>query len=299
MQGRLLETVFAGALIIGGLSSLALYRWVFVDPTSDDDWRAAAAWVIDRVDEQDTVRIEPFWYESALTHLVEVGDQVNRQRDPLLEDLYQFDDIFIVSQASRSERAVDTLPFEPVIEERASFGSVEALRVRAKAPTFHWELLQSLDEARVSRVRGDAIERCTRWSEHERRWDCDKRSRWLYVGEVLREVGDEPRHCIWAHPLDRGRTLRIETTVPPADTIRIRDSFDLRAARLPRTGEALMQVFVDDQLKVEDRIAHDDHDWQAHDIDVSSKESSVELRIEVDLVGSIKDRYFCLNAWAM
>ena len=137
----------------------------------------------------------------------------------------------------------------------------------------------------------------TRYANMGGWWDCEKVNRWTYVGQAEREVGDAPRRCVWAHPLDRGRTLRIETTVPEAASIRVRDSFDLRAARLGG-ADVLVQIFVDDELRVEDRVAGDDHDWEAHDIDVSDIDGPTELRIEVDLLGSIKNRFLCLNAWA-
>ena len=292
------ETIFAVLLVVAGALSLALQRWVFVDPTAQSDWADAASWVEARIDERDVFRIEPWWYERALTHFVAVGARADRIRTPLLEDLYRYEDVFVVAQADRLDRALAALPFAAEPVETHDFGTVRTARVPVPTDAFRWELLEHLGDATVTRVRGAHVERCDRWNPRERRWDCGPQARWLYVGEELREVGDDPRRCVWAHPLDHGRTLRIASTVPPADTIRVRGSFDLRAARLPRDGAVLMQVFVNDTLAHERHVEHDDHSWTPFDIDVSEIEGPVELRVEIDLKGSIKDRYFCVNAWA-
>lgn len=299
-MNRPLEVALALLLVAAGATSLALYQWVFVDPTDAADWESAAGWVQQRIGPDDVFRIHPHWYEAGYTHFTDVGDQTQRIRRPVLEDLYDHETVFVVSQADRADEALALLPFEAKQDvERERFGTVEAIAVPVPRDTFHWELLDELDEAKVSRVRGaKTLQVCDRWNASKRRWDCSPPNRWLYVGRALREVGDDPRECVWAHPLDRGRTLRIETTVPPSDTIRVRDSFDLRAARYPRTGSVLLQVFVDDELAVEDHVGPKDYDWEPHDIDVSDHEGPVDLRIEIDLKGSVKERFFCLNAWA-
>lgn len=295
--GRL-EVVLAAVLLVAGITSLILYRWVFVDPTTPDDWAAASAWIVEHTGPQDVVRIEPFWYEGGLVGLQDVGDRVQRIRDPLFEDLYQADHVLLLSQSDRLDQALSALPFDARPSATESFETVTAAIVDVPEPPFTWELYDDLAHAHVSRVVGEEVESCDRWNAHTKRWDCAKQSRWTYVGQEEREVGDDPRRCVWAHPLDRGRTLRIEADVPASRAIRVRDSFDLRAARLGG-ADVLVQIFVDDQLKVEDRVAGNDDDWEAHDIDVSDIDGPVRLRIEVDLLGSIKNRFLCVNAWAL
>lgn len=297
MKDRL-ELGLGVALIVGGIVSALLYAFVFVDPTEPGDWASGAAWVIERTGKRDVVRIEPFWYESALVELRPVGDRVQRIRDPIVEDLYKADHILILTQADRAEQALGAIPFDAAEVESATFGTVSAHKLKVPASPFSWEMYDELGSVRVSRVKGGEVEVCDRWSPREGRWDCAQRNQWLYVGREEREVGDDPRQCIWAHPLDGGRTLRLEVDVPPAKKIRIRDSFDLRAARLGG-ADALMQVFVGDELQLEDRVKGNDHDWQAHEIDVSRMEGPTRLRIEIDLLGSVKNRFFCLNAWAV
>lgn len=294
---RRIEVILAAVLLVAGATSLALQQWVFVDPTQPSDWERGAAWIIENTKPGDVVRIEPFWYETGLTHLVPVGSQVQRIRDPLFEDLYAAKRVLILAQADRADAALASLPFptNDVAVER--FGSVSALQLSVPPSPFTWELYDELDKASVSHVRGAEVEKCTRWNAGAKRWDCAKPNKWTYVGQEEREVGDDPRRCVWAHPLDRGRTLRIEFEPPPAKTLRIRDSFDLRAARLGG-DDVLVQVFVNDELVVEDRVAGNDHDWQAHDIDIH-KYPAPKVRIEIDLLGSIKNRYLCLNAWTI
>ena len=299
LAARRTGLAFAVVLLLSGIASVALQKWAFRDPTIAADWARAAEWVVAEMGEDDVFRIEPWWYERALTHFVGVGNQADRIREPLLEDLYRYDEVFVVSQADRLDKALRTLPFDARPTATRDFGTVLVARVSVPRDAFGWELLRELQTASVSRVKGAQIEPCTKWNSHLRRWDCGKQARWLYVGRALREVGDDPRECVWAHPLDKGRTLRIEAVTPKSRAIRVRGSFDLRAARLPRTGEVLMQVFVDDELKYERHVTHDDHAYAAHDIDVSQLPGPAKLRIEVDLKGSIKDRFFCLNAWSI
>lgn len=291
-----LEVALAVVLITAGAASLLLYRFVFVDPADSNDWEQASAWVVANAGPDDVVRIEPHWFDAGLIPLGEVGDRVQRIRAPIVEDMHGHKTVWVVSDSTRVDRAREALPWVNAFEEKA-FGTATVLRADLPPDGIVWELRNALGSAKVYRVRGDDVESCDRFDATKKRWDCRKRDRWKYVGEAHREVGDEPRACVWAHPLDKGRTLRIEATVPPADRIRIRDSFDLRAARL-QGAPVLMQVWVDDRLELEDRVAGDDDDWQAHDIDVSDRAGPVELRIEIDLLGSIKNRFFCINAWA-
>lgn len=297
MTGRA-EAALAIVLLAGGAISFALHQWVFVDPTHPTDWQRGAAWVVEHTGPRDAVRIEPFWYESALVHLQPVGDRVQRIRDPLLEDVYQIEHMLILSQADRLDAALASLPFKAAQLEVQHFDTVAAARVTVPEHQILWELYDALADARVSRVKGDEVEVCDRWNPRTKRWDCAPADQWTYVGQEEREVGDDPRRCVWAHPLDRGRTLRIDATVPASATIRVRDSFDLRAARLGG-APVLVQIFVNDVLEVEDRVAGDDQDWQAHDIDVRHIDGPAQLRIEVDLLGPIKNRFLCLNAWAL
>lgn len=296
-MSRKLELLLASALILSSAASLALQRFAFVDPTDSSDWEDASAYVLANLGEGDVVRVEPWWYERALTHLTDVGDQVDRTRDPWIEDLYAVDRVFIMAQADRLHRALDSLPFAHEPPTSQIFGTTSVAIVDVPDDLVSWELLRELDEVDVTRVGPDGAEQCDRWNERLRRWDCGRQARWLYVGEALREVGDDPRKTIWAHPLDGGRTLRLEATVPPAMTLRVRGSFDLRAARLPRTGEVTMQVFVNDRLVHHRLVTHDDHSYAPVDVDLSGHETPVRLRIEIDLRGSIKDRYFFVNAW--
>ncbi len=297
---RRIEVGLAVLLVGAGLLSLALQRWVFVDPTNERDWAAAAEYVLPELGDDDVFRIEPWWQEAALTHFTSAGSQAERTRTPLVEDLYPYDTIWIVAENSRLDEGIAAIPKElrGSVGDTKRFGSVSVAPVEVVENVVEWEMLENLDEVEVSRIKGDAVEKCGNWSVSSPRWDCGSRQRWLYVGEALHEVGDEPRRTIWAHPLDGGRTLRLETEVPGGDLLRVRASFDLRAARLPRTGEVMLRVWVGDELVEQRLIEHDDHSYAPVDVDISDHQPPVPLRIEIELRGSIKDRFFFVNAWS-
>ena len=295
-----LEVVLGMTLILAGIVSAAMYRWVFVDPTSQSDWEDAAAWIAERADSNDAVRLEPHWHGPGLVALEPVGPLIDRTRAPLAEDLYDREEIFVAAQHDRVQNALDALPFAAEVVEQASFSTVTATRVAVPELGINWELYQNLEHARVSRVKGDSVTQCDKWDKRQRRWDCVPRNKWLYVGAVMREMGDEPRRCVWAHPLRPGGTLRIEFEPAPAQTVRIRAGFDLYASRHDANGEVLLQAFVANKLVQEKYFKHDDATYDAIDLNVADFGDGAPIRLEIDLVeGTIRDRFFCLNAWAI
>lgn len=294
-----LEIALAAVLVAAGVASLAAQRWLFVDPTTPTDWADAAAWTMERLGEGDRVLVAPSWRDDALLPLKPVGAQVLRMHAPHAEDLYQFDNLLLIAERDRFEEVVARLPIIANVAERLELATVTAARLELEDDVFTWELYDELADLSVTRVRGDEVEVCERWDARRQRWDCGRVDRWIYVGQAYRELDDEPRRCVWAHPLDGGRTLRLQTRVPAARTLRIRDSFDLRGSRLATGADVRLRAYVDEQLVVDHHVPGNDQRWTAHDIDISGATDGVDLQIDIDLFGAVRDRFFCINAWTM
>jgi hypothetical protein len=300
---RLGPLLTAGLLVCAGLVSLALQVFVFRSKVAEEDWRRAAAYVVEALEATDVVRVHPWWNEDPLPHLTAVGNQLHRHRLPLVEDLQNIERIFIIAEAARLSQAFEHLPFDVEPSQIAAFGTVSVALVDVPAwAQFELRLSDVLDTARVSRRRGDESEPCKTWDGRARQWHCGRRDQTFYVGEALLELDDDPRRCIWAHPVE-GRVLRIEfDDVELEEVLRIRAGLDLRATRFEQTAPVDYRVFLDDELVVSRTVSPHDDSWYAHDLDVSSRASRPDgparVALEVE-TSNVRHRRFCFNGWTM
>lgn len=288
---------FAPAALLAGVALLALVLqyFVFGDPTHEDDWKDAAAEAISRVGEDDLIRIHPTWRDASLVHLTEIGSQIDRKRRVIAEDLVGVSKFVVVAEVGRRAEALEAMPYAAEARDIREFGSVEVFEISVPEIDVPFTLRDELDQARVVRRRGDDEQVCSRWSAGERRWDCDKRDRWFFVGDELREVGDEPRRCIYAHPLGSGQTLALTwNEIELGTSFRLRSGLDLRGARSARGTDITVRLYIDDELVSDRRIAHNDARWHLDRVD--TQPGSASVRVEVDSVGT-HDRFFCFDGW--
>lgn len=292
---------WAPAAMLAGVAilALALQIFAFVDPTNPEDWQAASKDVIARVSSDDTrVRVHPTWNDSALIHLTEIGDQVDRKRTLIAEDLVGVNSWVVMAEVGRRDEALEAFPSNVEAREVRDFGSVETFVVEPEPVVTSFNLRDRLADAKVSRVRGDSVTRCSTWNEGERRWDCQKRDRWLYVADELREVGDEPRRCIYAHPLGGDTTLRfVWSDVELGEVFRLRSGIDLRAARAQRGDAVAIRLYIGDEEAVVREVAHRSEEWFLDSVKTRSGRTA-DVKVEID-TGDRFERYFCFDGWVL
>lgn len=304
MGQTILHLLPACLLLVAAAASLGAYLYVFPSETAPEEWRPAAEHVLEHIESNDVVRTHPPWNVDALPYLEEIGDQVNRQIEPLAEDLYHHDRVWVLTESSRVDEALERLPFSTDEVERNTFGDATVLRAPIPEEAgFSWEFLEHLSEVKVERLiyeKGENVRtrHCKNWSERDRRWDCGSRNNWLYVGEVYKFLGGDPHRAIWAHPVPKGNRLRLTfSDVPLEEILRIRAGFTHKASRRQRGSETHMKVSIDGRTQIRETFPRLETTWDAHEIDTSDRSGS-QATVEIEIWASnIRDRYFCLNGW--
>ena len=281
-------------LVVAGLVSGVLYAFVFVDSTDDDDWAAAGAYVVENINEADVIRVHPTWATKPLTHVTGAGDQVDVVSRPLPEDFHDVETIWLMTDASLVDDALQLLPFD-VDPKRHEYGTVVLLEIPNPIGTLPFVFHERLKTARVERHMADGtVEKCELWNERDQRWDCGRRDRWFFVGKELKEVGDEPRECIWAHPLSGGKWLHVTFPNVPPGRIVLKAGQTLRGQRSPRGSDIFTVIEVDTQRVFDQAISNRDQTY--HTIEVANSGESREVTFKLSAV-SPRDRFFCIDGF--
>jgi hypothetical protein len=298
---RYLALVPAAVLLAAGIVSFVLQIYVFTPEATESDYQRASAYVMEQLGTHDAIRVYPTWTETPYPYLVEAEMQFVRQDKPVYSDIADYKRIWLITEAGMKPDALASLPFKANAGDGSkSFGTVEVYAVEApESPTFRHELRDKLHTARVQHVRGDEIKSCERWSATERRWDCKRRDRWIYVGETIRQLGDDPRRCIWAHPPPNDSWLEIRfPDVELGDTFRVRAGPTDHAWRSDRGPAIEMEVHIDKQ-KARHIFPPKTQSWTPVDVDTSTmkgEKHDVLVRIHAN---PIWERFFCFNGWAV
>ncbi|RAL21650.1 hypothetical protein DL240_12395 [Lujinxingia litoralis] len=297
----------AGLLLLAGGLSVAAQLYTDSARPSDDDWQAAAAYVVDTADASDAIRVEPTWSESALVHLGPVGNLLHRQHRPQPEDFQSIERVWVIADASRGDDGLHRLPPQTRLTDTQNFGRVT---VRAYELA-DWvdlgpSLLDRLPEARVRHIKADGSPRttCQRWDKRRQRWICPGGD---FVGRDLKEVGDDPRRCVRAHALADGAILQVsypgEVLLGEAPAterwLRLRGGLDLRGARHEHSKPMSFRLLVDGEEKVAQPITRFDSTWWAHTIDLSGVSPQSEVVLEVRAEPPASARQFCFNGWVI
>lgn len=298
---RVSPLIAAGLLVFAALASLLAQIFIFPGKATDGDWQRASAYIVEHIEADDALRIHPSWTEAPMPYLQKIGNQLHRQHHPLLEDLQGIQRIWILSETEHLQDALRRLPFEPSPALTERFGTVTAVLIDLPESTqFPYIFNEHLQEAKVSRYSpgADAVEDCKTWDRNQRRWHCARRDRTFYVGDAVQELGDDPRHCIWAHALPNQRILRIEfPEVPLYNTLRIRAGLERVGSSRVDVTPVDYRVYLNDELILEQSIPKDSSTWPAHDVKTSEQNGqTANVRIEIQSEHE-RGRHFCFNGW--
>jgi hypothetical protein len=286
-------------IVLAGAASLVAQLYVFPSDVEPGDWEEPADYILERLGDEDGIHVHPGWTHDPLPHLEEVGDQLMPQKDPVRGDIQDLRRIWVLTETARLEEALATLPYTPSRPDTTEFGDVTVVKTTVPSSArYSYELLDHLDEASVGRVSEDSVEECKNWSESDRRWDCGSRDQWLYVGEHFDTLADDPHECIWAHPLDGGRTLHITfPDVPLQELLRIRAGLTYRASISKDTKPVDMTVRVGDETRIDHTYGARESTWFPHDLDTTELDGETrDVVVEVE-TSKTKNRWFCFNGW--
>ncbi len=204
------------SLIAVGLSiaaSLLLSAWRITSIVPEASLDAAAVVVRERFHDGDLIIVEPW---------PQVGPRLRLGDLPLLEpkalhrdDLVGFRRALLLEldTIGASGRSHDLLTEIATGEAVDAWPDLRLTTFVLRAPVrVLFDLHREIDRVRVTaRYPGGEAEPCDRFRRD--RWSCPRNPDWSYVGREIRDIGNEPRTCVWLHPLHRGGELTVE--LPP------------------------------------------------------------------------------------
>lgn len=289
-RGQVTRALPAVLLITCAVASFAGHAHFFRDPTTPQDWKAAAQFVSDKLPDQTTIRVEPHWSDAPLVHLTKHRNRIDRRSRLIPEDRFGEKGAWVIAETDRVDDAAKNAGPDVTVANVTAFGSVSVVELNYPSH-YTWNARQNLDKAVVRRVQGNKVETCSTWDENDRRWDCGRRDKWTYVRDMVKEVGDEPRSCIFMHPIP-GKTVQAVFDVPSGKNLRVRAGIDLRAARSARGTDVTFRVVADDKTHTQ-IIPHDSQEWFALDVPLNGPQK-VAFEVETP---KVHDRFFCFDAW--
>ncbi len=289
----------AALLLVAGIASLWAQVEVFPAKVRPDDWKAPAKYVVEHIGPHDAVNVQPWWTEAPYPYLTSVGDQIARQRTPLVEDVWDLDHLWLLAETDRLDDALARMPYKPAQTKR--FGAVTVARIDLPRPAaISYELRPHLHGAHVVHTdkRGKVVRRCTRWDAQKHAWYCGRPDKWVYVGDEFVYLGIDPHQCIWAHPPRGQKHVRITfPNVPLSKTFRLRGGLAQRGARSKRATDLHYQVRVGDTWSQQRTIPARQTSWKPIDFDTSSMAGkTADVTVEV-WSKSVFDRFFCFDGW--
>ncbi|MCA9544991.1 MAG: hypothetical protein KC613_11395, partial [Myxococcales bacterium] len=205
------------------------------------DWQAAAQAVKADLRPGDGVTVLPEWAGEA--RLALHGLPAFLTPEPAQADWAAYDRVWVLGGWGHG--VADVGGEHKVLEQKA-FGAATLELVQVGGEKVLGDLRAELDRARVERQHGQGrIERCDFWDG--RGWHCrlrkspdatraclaqDTRARhaqrkrdphcgldpWLNVSRDFRVIGDQPRDCVWLHPIQGGE-VRVAWPAPAGEVV--------------------------------------------------------------------------------
>lgn len=198
----LVVLVAVGASLV--LSGVRLSRRL-----SEPDLDAAAAAVRAQYREGDLVVVTPYYISGPRERLGDLPLLSPRQLD--VADLRGYARVQLleldVTGATSAFR--ELLSAQAQAQPTATFGRVRLTTfVRAPAERRRFDLGEQVAALQVTAHYADGlVARCDKFERD--RWLCPRDASWSYVGREVVEIDDDPRACVWLHPLPKGGELHV------------------------------------------------------------------------------------------
>lgn len=172
-----------------------------------NDWHRAAAFVSEALTEADAVTVAPTWADPVLRHTLGARLSLSQVAP---SDLAAHERLWALSiRGHRPASAPERPP-----DHTRRFGRVHVFRWDLGPSPVVYDLLAHLEDADVLLGEGDTARPCRLRTGQPRggglgagparparRFECDARRPWLWVGRTVNEDLDlVPRHCVWQHP---------------------------------------------------------------------------------------------------
>ncbi len=242
----------------------------------------------------DFIRHQPLWFTDARIGLDGLPFLMSRRLDEY--DRHRFSRMWLLSSRSHDREAAADRVWMSNIEEVFSSRRlrVEVGDVVQTAPVY-WDGFTDFGAATVYRQNAAGSSRvCDRVIDGTTH--CERYNEWIHVGPAVREVDDEPRHCIVANAPPDGDSWRIVwDDVELHDTMRFRAGNAFRAQRSDRGAPVHFSVHFGDEEVFSREWPIDELGFPEFVIDTSSRRgtrTSLEFRVHSR---DHFDRFFCFR----
>lgn len=260
-----------------------------------DDWKAAAMAVREGYEPGDVVRIEPVWADTPRVFLE--GALVDMTPQPERDVLDEYDRIWILAGYNRAAHVAQRMPGAYNRLSVETFGDVDlALYEVPAAAQPLYDFGDHIATAKVRRTYPDGrpAQRCTLWRDNA--WHCGRYDQHLHVGRRMRDMDNQPRHCIYMPP--GPDHAWIETTFEGVDlsqTLRGRVGMDNWAVRSERGSMTEFEVLIDGEVKHHMELPPRDPTYHSFAVETGAFEGKHDVTFRAR-AADFFDRFLCFNA---
>ena len=259
-----------------------------------DEIAAANAAIVDGFRDGDVIRHRPLWFANARIGLDGLPFLMSRHLDEY--ERHRFLRMWLITPSSHELAASDDRAWMSNLRE---VHSSRRLRVQlgdiVQTHPVYWDGYTDFEAATVRRIDADGGSRvCNRVIDGITH--CGRYNEWIHVGPSIREMDDEPRHCIVANAPPDGDTWSITwEEVPLHEQFRFRAGNSLLALRSERGSPVRFAVHFgeDEVFRREWPIA--EFGYPEFTIDTAARAgttTSVEFRVHS---ADHFDRFFCFR----
>jgi hypothetical protein len=299
MSGQLKEKLqrlnlaVACVVAVAAVYSIGWYIYSPLTRPSLRDYEGFSSFVHSRWSQGDVIAVAPFWAE----RLREYAGDLNVINPPDLvdEDLSLNSRLWLLSVFgyAKDRDLLGTLSKKYRLSEEKRFGKLTLyLFELPPAARVVYDFRMNVNKSKVYQTRGQDRRECASWRDDH--WDCGTNS-WETVGRTILDVDDNPRRCIWAHPVTAATVNVDYTDVPLGRKLLLHTGLTAAATRMAGGAPVTVEVLIDGRQMLS-ATNENAKGWNGFEVDTSSMAGpghQVAFRIRTQRDGM---RHFCFTA---
>jgi hypothetical protein len=292
-KARRVNLAVAALVAAAAVYSIGWYIYSPLTRPSPADYEGVSSHLHALWQKGDVLAVVPFWAERIREY---AGDlDVINPPDLVSEDLSRNARLWLLSVFgyAKDRDLLGTLSRKYRLSGEKRFGKLVLYLFDLPPPAkVSFDFWASIDKAKVTLQRGGDRKDCTTWRDG--RWECAN-STWEYVGRNILDIDDNPRQCIWAHPV-QGAVLAVTyKDVPLSRRIVGNTGLTYIATRVPEGAPVGFEVLIDGRQALT-TVNENRRGWNRFEIDTSSMAGTaheVTFRVRTQRDGM---RHFCFMA---
>ena len=287
-----INLLLAALVTAAAIYSIGWYVYSPLSRPSPGDYEALSAHLHREWAGGDVLAVTPFWAERIREY---AGDLAVINPPRLVdEDLSRSSRLWLLSVFgyAKDRDLLGTLSRKYRLASEKRFGKLDLYLFELPPPAkVAFDFLARIDAARVTVQKTGEPKEC-QWRDNK--WSCNSSS-WEYVGPAILDVDDNPRQCIWAHPVTAG-TVTVEfKDVPLGRRIVGHHALTAAAARVPDGMPVTLEAEIDGQPALRS-TNQNRKGWNRFEIDTarfSGTSHAVTFKVTTPRDGM---RHYCFTA---